>query len=419
MERATDPAVQTTPMSLREQLQGSIVELGLGAALEQGLLEALHAEVKRNPVMARVDQVLVNEDRVFAVYRPFGEQPPVHHVNVPLRGVQQTSATEPVVGADGYLTDQAVTRHEVPGLGRSSMGEPVALVMHRTESATAASALKSFASGRDGVQYGTHFLIDKDGTIYQTASLGQKTLHVGKIKSRCVEEGTCSEEESRWRKSAASIRRRPTIMKKPSSTRSAIPSMKTVSESRWWRDMSMAVGRPLPRPRPSQSTVWLEFFNSSTDWENRTSMRTMSFHTRPSGRGLACISLLLLSTMSGCSKGDPRAEQERMDLPQVLSIQGARLADEPAAGGVQLPRACSEWSWMPMRPAGSSRLPPSTRRCRRKGSISCPAASKAWCRPMASVGISVSMPPELRCGKVAMSPAISAAARRPAHRWYC
>jgi hypothetical protein len=32
-----------------------------------------------------------------------------------------------------------------------------------------------------------------------------------------------------------------------------------------------------------------------------------------------------------------------MDLPQVLSIQGACLADEPAAGGVQLPRACSEW----------------------------------------------------------------------------
>jgi hypothetical protein len=197
MERATDPATRMIPMSLRQQLQGAISGLELGTVVEQRLLEALHAEVKRNPVMARVDQVLVNEDRVFAVYRPFGEQPPVHHVNVPLRGVQQTSATGPVVGADGYLTDHAVTRHEVPGLGRSSMGEPVALVMHRTESATAASALKSFASGRDGVQYGTHFLIDKDGTIYQTASLGQKTLHVGKIKSRCVEEGTCSVEESR------------------------------------------------------------------------------------------------------------------------------------------------------------------------------------------------------------------------------
>lgn len=197
MERATGPMGSADPLSLRQQLQSRLDALGFEPAMQQHLLAALQVEVERNPVMTRVDQVLVNEDRVFAVYRPFGEQPPFHHVHVPLRVVQQTGAAGPVVGADGYLTDGAITRHEVPGLGRSSMGDPAALVMHRTESATAASALKSFASGRDGVQYGTHFLIDKDGTIYQTASLAQKTLHVGKIKSRCVEEGTCSAEESR------------------------------------------------------------------------------------------------------------------------------------------------------------------------------------------------------------------------------
>jgi N-acetyl-anhydromuramyl-L-alanine amidase AmpD len=70
-----------------------------------------------------------------------------------------------------------------------------ALVMHRTDSATADSALRSFASGRDGVQYGTHFLIDKDGTVYQTASLQQRTAHVGRIKSRCVEEDNCAADD--------------------------------------------------------------------------------------------------------------------------------------------------------------------------------------------------------------------------------
>ena len=39
---------------------------------------------------------------------------------------------------------------------------------------------------------GAHFLIDKDGTIYQTARLTQKTWHVGRLQSRCVAELKCS-----------------------------------------------------------------------------------------------------------------------------------------------------------------------------------------------------------------------------------
>jgi N-acetyl-anhydromuramyl-L-alanine amidase AmpD len=42
---------------------------------------------------------------------------------------------------------------------------------------------------------GAHFLIDKDGTIYQTASLHKKTHHVGWIKSRCIAEHSCSPAE--------------------------------------------------------------------------------------------------------------------------------------------------------------------------------------------------------------------------------
>jgi len=42
---------------------------------------------------------------------------------------------------------------------------------------------------------GAHFLIDKDGTIFQTASVLRKTRHVGHIKSRCVAQRSCSPAE--------------------------------------------------------------------------------------------------------------------------------------------------------------------------------------------------------------------------------
>ena len=44
---------------------------------------------------------------------------------------------------------------------------------------------------------GAHFLIDKDGTIYQTASLNKTCDHVGKLKSRCAYEQTCSPGETK------------------------------------------------------------------------------------------------------------------------------------------------------------------------------------------------------------------------------
>jgi len=40
---------------------------------------------------------------------------------------------------------------------------------------------------------GAHFLIDKDGTIYQVASLYKQTWHVGKLRARCLAEHRCSQ----------------------------------------------------------------------------------------------------------------------------------------------------------------------------------------------------------------------------------
>lgn len=60
-----------------------------------------------------------------------------------------------------------------------------------------ASAIATFkASG-----IGTHFIIDKDGTIKQTANTDKYTYHIGKVRARCMEEGTCSAEEDKKIKS--------------------------------------------------------------------------------------------------------------------------------------------------------------------------------------------------------------------------
>jgi len=95
------------------------------------------------------------------------------------------------VDADGYIQGAGITKHEVAALEKGTLTGPEAIVLHRTDSSTAEGALTSFGRG-----IGTHFLVDKDGTIYQTASLSQKTAHIGKIKSRCYEEGACSAGEA-------------------------------------------------------------------------------------------------------------------------------------------------------------------------------------------------------------------------------
>jgi len=64
------------------------------------------------------------------------------------------------------------------------------IIVHQTGGATAQSALDGYKI--KGVN-GAHFLIDKDGTIYQTASINQKTAHVGKLQSRCAFELKCPE----------------------------------------------------------------------------------------------------------------------------------------------------------------------------------------------------------------------------------
>jgi N-acetyl-anhydromuramyl-L-alanine amidase AmpD len=61
------------------------------------------------------------------------------------------------------------------------------IVVHQTDTPDAASTFSSYANGKSGA----HLLIDKDGTVYQTARLNQSTWHIGKLQSRCVVELKC------------------------------------------------------------------------------------------------------------------------------------------------------------------------------------------------------------------------------------
>lgn len=77
---------------------------------------------------------------------------------------------------------------------RKAMPEVHGLVIHQTDSLTASATLDSYSKEKAN---GAHFLIDRDGTIYQTASLSKSTNHVGKLKSRCALDDSCTSEEKK------------------------------------------------------------------------------------------------------------------------------------------------------------------------------------------------------------------------------
>ncbi|WP_175923246.1 peptidoglycan recognition protein family protein [Burkholderia latens] len=77
---------------------------------------------------------------------------------------------------------------------RSPMTKVNGIVVHQTDSPTAESTFNGY---RQKGANGAHFLIDKDGTIYQTASLLKRTNHVGKLKSRCIITHECPAAELR------------------------------------------------------------------------------------------------------------------------------------------------------------------------------------------------------------------------------
>lgn len=95
------------------------------------------------------------------------------------------------VDDNGYLRDSSIIKKPIPELIQGRLKVVHAIVLHRTGSSNVPGTLSSFKTSKDGTQ----FLIDKDGTIYQTASIMDETAHVGPIKSKCKDNKTCLAEE--------------------------------------------------------------------------------------------------------------------------------------------------------------------------------------------------------------------------------
>jgi N-acetyl-anhydromuramyl-L-alanine amidase AmpD len=93
----------------------------------------------------------------------------------------------------GTIIDGKVTVKIEPNIEHGSLTDVHAIVMHQTGGTDAAGTLTKYK--KIGAA-GAHFLIDKDGTIYQTAHVNKRTFHVGRIQSRCDNLNSCSPDDA-------------------------------------------------------------------------------------------------------------------------------------------------------------------------------------------------------------------------------
>ena len=110
----------------------------------------------------------------------------------------------------GYVDHVRIHNKIFPNLEHGTMSTVHGIVVHQTDARTAASTFENYShAGANGA----HFLIDKDGTIYQTASVKRVTWHVGKRLSRCIVKKTCpaTEFKAAFRLSADSLNARERV----------------------------------------------------------------------------------------------------------------------------------------------------------------------------------------------------------------
>jgi N-acetyl-anhydromuramyl-L-alanine amidase AmpD len=90
---------------------------------------------------------------------------------------------------DGMVQDPKVRAARQSTIERGDMVKVNGIIVHQTGGSTAASSLSSY---KNVGASGAHFLLERDGTVYQTASMYKKTWHVGKLKARCLVEQRCT-----------------------------------------------------------------------------------------------------------------------------------------------------------------------------------------------------------------------------------
>ena len=93
---------------------------------------------------------------------------------------------------NGNIVDKEVEIKIYSSLEHGRIGKISSIVLHRTDSGSAAGTLSAYAQGK---KEGAHFLIDKSGHIYQTASMLQRCWHVGILLPRCKIDHDCNGKE--------------------------------------------------------------------------------------------------------------------------------------------------------------------------------------------------------------------------------
>lgn len=115
------------------------------------------------------------------------------------------------IDTQGMVSDARVKPRRFPTIERGKLTTISGIIIHQTGGASEQSAFQSY---KNPMANGAHFLIAKDGEIFQTASLLSKTNHVGKLRARCIVEHSCSASELIFLKKASSTPRNKAEMKK-------------------------------------------------------------------------------------------------------------------------------------------------------------------------------------------------------------
>ena len=100
----------------------------------------------------------------------------------------------PLKVVDGVIIHPWVKVDICPRIDQGPLKEIHAIVMHQTGGSTAAGTLAEYKNP-NGKRVGAHFLLDKDGTLYQTMAITHQCWHVAPIRSRCLAELSCSKED--------------------------------------------------------------------------------------------------------------------------------------------------------------------------------------------------------------------------------
>lgn len=89
---------------------------------------------------------------------------------------------------DGVIKSTGIITDIYSQIEKGVMKQVNAIVLHQSGSSNSESVYASYKSGQNGA----HFLIEKNGSIVQTARINRKCWHVGAIRSKCYELKNCS-----------------------------------------------------------------------------------------------------------------------------------------------------------------------------------------------------------------------------------